>query len=35
VYYLLNRLGVPGFEAHPPPKTFPGMRPRHDAGGRA
>jgi hypothetical protein len=35
VYYTLNRLGVPGFKAHSLPETFPGMRPRHGAGGRA
>jgi hypothetical protein len=35
VYYMLNRLGIPGFEAHPLPETFPGMRPRHDTTGRA
>ncbi len=35
VYYMLNRLGVPGFGAHPLPDTFPGMRPHQDAGGSA
>lgn len=27
VYYLLNRLGVPGFTQPPPPDTRPGFRP--------
>ncbi len=27
VYYWLSRLHLPGFVAHPPPGTFPGMRP--------
>ncbi|MEJ5202717.1 MAG: DUF4395 domain-containing protein [Anaerolineales bacterium] len=28
VYYWLSRLGVPGFDRHPPQNTFPGMRPK-------
>ena len=28
VYYWLSRLGVPGFDRHPPLGTFPGMKPK-------
>jgi len=31
VYYLLNRLGVPGFNQAPPPGTRPGFRPPRQA----
>ncbi|MCL4395705.1 MAG: DUF4395 domain-containing protein [Chloroflexi bacterium] len=32
VYYWLSRLHLPGFAAHPPSGTFPGMRPTRKAG---
>jgi len=31
VYYLLNRLGLPGFTQAPPPGTRPGFRPPRQA----
>jgi hypothetical protein len=31
VYYVLNRLSVPGFGARAIPGTFPGMRPRGES----
>ena len=32
IYYWLARLGAPGFPKVPPAGTFPGMRPREEAG---